>query len=81
MLTRVLFALGVVSALGVATLVPREVVAADLRDRGRSKTVPKVEKRSLAVPEIDAQHAGTAVALVAGGIAVVLGRGRRKGNA
>lgn len=81
MSTRVFFALGVASALTVATVAPGEAQAADGRHRGASKTVPKAEKRGRAVPEIDAQHAGTAVALVAGGIAVVLGRRRRPGNA
>jgi hypothetical protein len=81
MLTRVSFALGVVTALTFAMLTPEHALAADGRQRGPSKGVPKAEKRSRAVPEINAQHAGTAVALVAGGIAVVLGRRRRAGTA
>lgn len=80
MLTRVLFALAA-TALAGAVLAPGEARAADGLHRGPEKSVPRAEKRGRAVPEINAQHAGTAVALVAGGIAVALGRRRRRENA
>ena len=82
MLSRVFAALGVGLMLTGVLLVPAEAAAGDGRKRSSSRADGKTGHRDRrVVPEIDAQHAGTAVALVAGGVAIALGRRRQRRNA
>jgi hypothetical protein len=84
MLTRVLLGIAIACSSTAVIVAPAEAFADSAIDRRGEKSErneKKADRRSRAVPEINAQHAGAAVALVAGGIAVALGRRRREGNA
>src|SRR5688572_14593849 len=84
MLTRVLLGIAIACSSTAVIVAPGEAFADNAIDRRGEKSErneKKADRQSRAVPEINAQHAGAAVALVAGGIAVALGRRRREGNA
>jgi hypothetical protein len=62
------------AALALGVLVTTTPASAD---RPKKEAKPKVTKKAKEVPEINGTHAGVGLALVLGGVAVVLGRRRR----